>query len=132
MPAFSKADQAAISKLWARVGEAVGAKDGTAIAALYSDDADLIGIDGTVLTGRKEIGDYYNVELHRKYANVTMTDVMFEPPRRITKDVAILNGTWMVHGMRAEAIHVRSTMIVRRDRAGWRYVATRYMAALPL
>ena len=130
MPALSADDQAAISNLWERVGEAVATKDGAAIAALYAEDADLIGIDGTVLIGKKEIGDYYDVELRRKYKNVKMTDVMFEPPRSINNDVAILNGTWMVHGMKPEAVRVRSTMIVRRDPAGWRYVATRYMAAL--
>ena len=131
MPALSAADRKAINTLWERMGEALGNKDGTAIASLYADDADLIGIDGTEIKGRKEIGDYYNVELHRKYANVHMTDVKFEQPRRITKDVAIISGTWMVHGMKPEPVLVHSTMIVRRERRGWRYVTTRYMAALP-
>ena len=132
MPALSADDQAAISKLWQRMGDAVGNKDGAAIGDLYADDCDLIGIDGTVLTGRKAIAEYYDVELHRKYAKVRMTDVMFEPPRRIAADVAMLNGTWMVHGLKSDPVHVQSTMIVRRDAKGWRYVATRYMAALKL
>src|SRR6185436_9615645 len=123
MPALSAADRKAINMLWERMGEALGDKNGGAIAALYADDADLIGLDGTVLNGRKAIGDYYNVELTRKYANVTMTDVLFEQPRRITKDVAIISGSWMVHGLKPESVRVRSTMIVRRDRSGWRYVA---------
>jgi len=132
MSALSAADHAAITKLWERVGQAVGRKDGSAIGALYAEDADLIGIDGTVLHGRAAISDYYNIELHRKYANVQMTDVSFDPPRRLSGDVAILNGTWMVHGMRPEPVRVRSTMIVRRDDDGWHYVATRYMAALKI
>ena len=132
MPALSADDQAAIAKLWERMGDAVGNKDGAAIGDLYAADCDLIGIDGTVLAGRQAIVEYYNVELHRKYAKVKMTDVMFELPRRISADVAMLNGTWMVHGLKPEPVHVRSTMIVRRDSDGWRYVATRYMAALKL
>jgi uncharacterized protein (TIGR02246 family) len=132
MSALSAHDQAEISTLWQRMGDAVGTKDGAAIGALYSDDADLIGIDGTVLTGRKAIADYYEVELHKKYANVKMTDVSFEPPRPIATGVAMINGTWMMHGLKAEPIHVRSTMIVRRGPEGWRYVATRYMAAVKL
>ena len=131
MSALSAGDQAAIATLWERLGDAVGNKDGKAIGALYAEDADLIGIDGTVLHGRRQIADYYDVELHRKYANVEMTEVKFDPPRSISKDVAILNGTWIVHGVRPEPFRVRSTMIIRRDPDGWRYVATRYLAALP-
>ena len=131
MPALSADDQAAIASLWERMGEAVATKDGEAIGALYAEDADLVGTDGTVLHGRQQIADYYDVELHRKYANIEMTDVKFDLPRSISNDVAILNGTWIVHGLRPEAFRVRSTMIIRRDPEGWRYVATRYMAAMP-
>lgn len=132
MPSFSAADQAAISRLWEQMGEALGRKDGSAIAALYAEDADLVGIDGTVLHGRAAIGDYYNIELHRKYANMQMTDVSFDLPRRISDDVAVLNGTWLLLGVRPEPVRVRTTMLMRRDHQGWRYVATRYMAALKL
>ena len=47
------------------------------------------------------------------------------------ENVAIINGTWMVHGLKPEPVRVRSTMILRRDPEGWRYVAARFMAALP-
>ena len=131
MPALSAEDQAAINTLWERYGEAIGNKDGVAAAALYSEDSDIIGIDGTVLHGRQEIADYYNVQLSGKYANLRMSDVSFDLPRAINKDVAIINGSWMVHGLKPESVRVRSTMILRRDPDGWHYVATRYLAALP-
>ena len=131
MPALSADDQAAINNLWERYGEAMGNKDGAAAAALYSEDCDGIGIDGTVLHGREEIAEYYNVQLSGKYANLKMTDVAFDLPRSISKDVAIINGAWIVHGLKPEAVRVRSTLILRRDPVGWRYVAARFMAALP-
>lgn len=132
MAALSVDDQAAINSLWERYGEAMGNKDGAAAAALYSEDCDGIGIDGTVLHGREEIAEYYNAQLSgRKYANLKMTDVAFDLPRCISNDVAIINGAWIVHGLKPEAVRVRSTMILRRDPEGWRYVAARFMAALP-
>jgi hypothetical protein len=57
--------------------------------------------------------------------------VEFDPPRAITRDVALINGMWTVHNLGPEPVPVRSTLIVRRDADGWRYVAARFMAALP-
>ena len=131
MPALSADDQAAINTLWERYGEAIGNKDGEAAAALYTEDCDGIGIDGSVHRGRTEIADYYKVHLAGKYANVKMSDVAFDLPRSISTDVAIINGSWILHGLKPDAIRVRSTMIIRRDPEGWRYVAVRVMAALP-
>lgn len=131
MPALSAEDQAAINTLWERYGEAIGNKDGDAAAALYSEDCDIIGIDGAMLHGRQEVAEYYNVQLSGKYASLKMSDVSFDLPQRISQDVVIINGSWMVHGLKPEPVRVRSTMILRRDPDGWRYVATRYLAALP-
>jgi len=131
MPSLGADDQAAINHLWERYGEAMGNRDFAAAAALYSEDCDGIGIDGTLLHGRKEIAVYYHLQFSGKYANLQMTDIAFDLPRSISKDVAIINGSWMVHGLKPEAIRVRSTMILRKDPEGWRYVAARFMAALP-
>ena len=131
MPALSADDQAQINTLWERYGEAMGNRDFAAAAALYSEDCDGIAIDGTLLRGRKEIEDYYHVQFSGKYANLQMSEVTFDLPRSITTDVAIINGSWMVHGLKRDPVRVRSTMILRKDPEGWRYVAARFMAALP-
>jgi len=132
MPALSADDQAAINNLWERYGEAIMSnKDGASAAALYSEDCEVIGIDGTLLRGRQEIAEYYKIQLSGKYANLKMSEVSFDLPRAISDDVAIINGSWMVHGLKPAAVRVRSTMILRRDPEGWRYVAARFMAALP-
>ena len=118
MTSLSPDDQAAIGVLWERYGEAMGRKDGAAAAALYSDDCDGIALDGTVLRGRAEIQAYYDEQLSGAYANASITEVEFDPPRPISKDVALINGTWIVHNIRPQPIRVRSTLILRRDPDG--------------
>jgi uncharacterized protein (TIGR02246 family) len=131
MASFSPEDLAEIGVLWDRYGDAMGRKDGAAAAALYADDCDGIALDGTLLRGRAEIKAYYDEQLLGKYAKLAITEVVFEPPRAVTSDVALINGTWVVHNIRPQPVRVRSTLIVRRDPQGWRYVAARFMAALP-
>ena len=131
VPKLSAKDFKAITTLWERYGEAMGNKDGDAAAALYSDDSNCIGIDGTLMKGRQAIAEYYKSQLSSAYANLRLTDVAFDIPQAITKDVAMVNGAWMVHGLKPEAVKVRSTLILRHDRKGWCYVAARFMAALP-
>lgn len=131
MAALSPEDLTEIGVLWERYGEAMGRKDGAAAAALYADDCDGIALDGTVLQGRAEIQAYYDEQLTGKYANVSITEVLFDQPRAVTRDVALINGTWVVHNIGPQPVRVRSTLVVRRDPHGWRYVAARFMAALP-
>ena len=131
MATLSPDDLAAIGALWEQYGDAIGRKDAAAAAALFADDCDGIALDGTVLTGRAEIREYYAPNLAGKYASLQITGVEFDAPRAVTADVALLNGTWLVHNIQREPVRVRSTLIMRRDPGGWRYVAARFMAALP-
>ena len=131
MDTLTPHDLAAIGALWEKYGDAIGRKDAAAAAALYAEDCDGITLDGTVLTGRSEIRAYYDDNLSGKYANAQITDVEFDAPRAISGDVAMINGTWIVHHIRPQPVRVRSTLVVRRDPDGWRYVAARFMAALP-
>lgn len=130
MATLSPQDLAEIGALWESYGDAIGQKDAAAIASLFADDCDGIALDGTVLKGRAEIREYYHHNLSGKYAGVQISGVEFEPPRAITSDVALINGMWTVHNIGPKPVEVRSTLIVRRDTDGWRYVAVRFMAAL--
>lgn len=131
MVTLSPEDLAAIGALWEKYGDAIGRKDATAAAALFADDCDGVALDGTVLKGRNQIRDYYEQNWSGKYANLAISDAHFEPPWPITSDVVLINGRWLVHNISDDPIPVRSTLIVRRDADGWRYVAARFMAALP-
>lgn len=131
MVSLSPEDLTAIGVLWEKYGDAIGRKDGAAAAALFADDCDGIALDGSVLKGRAEIRAYYDENLSGRYANLRITDVEFDAPRAISGDVVMINGTWIVHDIRPAPVRVRSTLVVRRDPEGWRYVAARFMAALP-
>jgi uncharacterized protein (TIGR02246 family) len=131
MVTLSPEDLAAIGALWEKYGDAIGRKDAAAAAALFADDCDGIALDGTVLKGRAEIREYYAHHLSGKYADLQITGVEFDAPRAISADVALMNGTWLVHNIQREPVRVRSTLVMRRDPEGWRYVAARFMAALP-
>jgi len=131
MVTLSPEDLAAIGALWETYGDAIGRKDAAAAAALFADDCDGVALDGTVLKGRAEIREYYAHNLSDKYANLQITGVEFDAPRAISADVAMMNGTWLVHNIQREPVRVHSTLVMRRDPGGWRYVAARFMAALP-
>ena len=130
MVTLSPEDLAAIGALWEKYGDAIGRKDAAAAAALFADDCDAIGLDGTVLKGRAEIREYYAHNLSGKYADLQITGVEFDAPRAVTADVAMMNGTWIVHNLQRDPVRVRSTLVMRRDHDGWRYIAARFMAAL--
>jgi uncharacterized protein (TIGR02246 family) len=131
MATLTPQDLAEIGALWQKYGDAIGRKDAAAVAVLFADDCDGIALDGTLLKGRSEIREYYDHNLSGRYAGLQITGVEFDPPRAITRDVALINGMWTVHNLGPEPVPVRSTLIVRRDADGWRYVAARFMAALP-
>lgn len=120
-------DQAAIRALWAEYGAAVGRRDPAGAAALFTSDGDGLAIDGELLSGPKAIEEYYARKLPDQYANLSITDVDLSEARPIGSDLALVNGSWRVHGLNPEPFPVRSTFIVRREKDGWRYVAVRLM-----
>ena len=130
MASLTPGDLAAIGALWEKYGDAIGRKDAAAAAALFADDCDGIALDGTLLKGRAEIREYYEHNLSGKYADLQITGVEFDPPRPISGDVALINGSWIIHNIGPAPVRVRSTLVMRRDPDGWRYVAARFMAAL--
>ncbi len=127
MTILTAEDQAAIGALWIEYGGAVGRRDAAAAAALFSSDGDALAIDGELLRGPKEVEEYYTRKLPGQYANLSITDVSLGEARSIGTDLALVNGTWRVHGLNPEPFPVRSTFIIRRERDGWRYVAVRLM-----
>lgn len=64
-----------------------------------------------------------SVALPGQYANVSITDVELADARAIGADLALVSGSWRVHGLNQDPFTVRSTFIVRRENDRWRYVA---------
>lgn len=132
MAELSQQNATAITQLWSDYGAAFARGDASAIAALFARDGDLTAVDGTRADGPEAIAAYYRDELLRKHEGVTLHSIELDPPRDVSTDVALMNATWLVHGVRPEPFRVRTTFVVRREPNGWRYVAARFAAALRL
>ena len=126
---LSKQDQEQIETLFRSYGEAWGKRDAKACAALYTSDGDVVAIDGSVLRSPSALERYYEEQLSGPYKDYTVSDFQFEAIRTLSPDIALQNGSWLVHGIKGKdaGVLVRATFISRREPAGWRYVAVRLM-----
>jgi uncharacterized protein (TIGR02246 family) len=131
MSDLSDADAAAIERLWTEYGRAVGAGDTGAIAGLFTSDGDMIAIDGTHARGPDGIASYYDGTLAGALKGASIQDVELARPRPLGRDAALMNATWMVHGLAPKPFRVRTTFLVVREATGWRYAAVRFAAAQP-
>jgi uncharacterized protein (TIGR02246 family) len=129
MSDLSPSDQTAIAALWTEYGSALGAGDVESVAALYTPDGDMIAVDGTHAIGREAIAAYYREQLAGRFRGASLQDVEFVPPRRLGADAALMNASWMVHGLEPAPFRVRTTFVVRRAASGWRFAAVRFAAA---
>jgi uncharacterized protein (TIGR02246 family) len=116
--------------LWTEYGAAFGSGDARAIAALYVADGDMIAVDGELASGPAAIEAYYRRQLSGAYQGVSLQQISLDAPRCISDGIALMNASWFVHGAAPVPFRVRSTFVVRREAAGWRYVAARFAAAL--
>jgi len=132
MPTLSMEDRAEIQQLWAEYGMAFGRADAAAIAALYVPDGDMVAVDGEMASGPEAIEAYYRRQLSGAYQAVSLADITLDAPRHISDGVALMNATWFVHGATPTPFRVRSTFVLRRETAGWRYAAARFAAGLQM
>lgn len=136
MPELSAEDQGAILNLFERYGDAWGRRDAPGCAALYAADGDLIAADGEVCAGPNAVEAYYDRQLSGPHKNLTVSDMEVGGVRWLGADTAVMNGSWLVHGLPAPesrsrpAVRIRWTFVLRRDAGEWRYVVARFMAPL--
>lgn len=130
MTQLSEQDAAAIAQLWADYDDAFARGDAAGIAALYAEDGDMIGVDGSHVVGPAAITAAYEGAFTAKYVDVSLRDMELGAPRAVAPGVALVNSTWTVHGLGAEPFRVHSTFLVRKDEQRWRYVAARFAPAL--
>jgi uncharacterized protein (TIGR02246 family) len=136
MPELTAEDQGAILNLFQQYGDAWGRTDARGCAALFAPDGDLIAADGEICTGPDAVEAYYDRQLSGPYKDLTVSDVEVGGIRPLGTDTAVMNGSWLVHGLPGPAgrtrppVRIRWTLVLRRDADGWRYVVARFMAAL--
>ena len=129
MAQLSREDQAAIRELWKKYRGAFDRKDAKAAAGVYASDGDLVANDGKVVAGSAAIEKLY-AQLFAKYPKAALRDVKLAPARGVSGTVAIVNGNWNVVGVGPGPAPVVGTLIVRRERGVWKYVAVRFMTPI--
>ena len=138
MPELSQEDQSAVLKLFQQFGDAWGRRDAQGCAAVFAEDGDLIAADGDVSTGPGAIQAYYDRQLSGAYKDLTVSEMAMSAVRLLGRDTAVLNGSWLLHGLPGLAaqsrppVRIRWTLVFRQDSGAWRCVIARFMAPLEM
>ncbi|MCI0389771.1 MAG: SgcJ/EcaC family oxidoreductase [Acidobacteria bacterium] len=106
--------------------------DITAIEDFWDEDADYVGVDGRIITGRTHIQAFFG-ELVMASAGRLNQSSSIDRIRFLTPEIAIVDGSWTITGARDNAgkeippIKGRGVEIVQKKEGQWRFVATRQM-----
>ena len=120
-------DEAAVRGVYQRFMDAWNQGSGAALAAVFTQDGDLIGFDGTRLMGRQEIGPFHQRLLDKWLKGSRLvggvTDVRF-----LSSDVAVMHavgGTVMrgKHAPAPERDSIQTLVATRQEGGDWRLVA---------
>jgi uncharacterized protein (TIGR02246 family) len=122
-------DAGAVERLWMEYGAAVAGRDPAAIANLFTPDGDMVAVDGTHVAGADDIAAYYRRQFAGAFQQASIQDVELAPPCPLGADSALMNATWMVHGLEAAPFRVRTTLVATREETRWRLAAVRFAAA---
>jgi uncharacterized protein (TIGR02246 family) len=120
-------DEAAVRDVYQQFMEAWNQGSGAALAEVFTRDGDLVGFDGTQLTGRREIAEFHQRLFDRWLKGSRLvgkvTDVRFLGP-----DVALMHavGGTVLRGRRSPAPErdsIQTLVATRDDDGGWRLAA---------
>ena len=106
--------------------------DITAFEDFWDENADYIGVDGTMLHGRSQIQEFFR-KLMPSNAPPFQQDATIEQIRFITPELAISDGSWTITGARDAAgkelppIKGRGLEVVQKKNGRWWFVSTREM-----
>jgi uncharacterized protein (TIGR02246 family) len=125
----------AVRELYQRLMDGWNRGDGTAFAAVFTDDGDLVAFDGTHLRGREQIAAVRQ-RLFNKYLKGTRLVGQVEQVRFLDHDMAVLHavGNTVMRGKSAPArqrASIQTLVAVRRD-DGWRVAAFQNTRVRPM
>jgi uncharacterized protein (TIGR02246 family) len=104
--------------------------DVSALDDFWDENADCVGVDGTLIKGRAPMQAFF-----RKIAKSSSAQQVpsIEQIRFITPELATVDGTWTVTGARGadgkelSPIKGRGFEVVQKRNGKWRFIATREM-----
>jgi uncharacterized protein (TIGR02246 family) len=106
--------------------------DATVIEDFWDENADYVGVDGKVITGRANIHAFFS-DILRLSPGGMQQQVITLDIRFLTPELAIVDGSWIISGARDEAgndfppLNGRGVEIAQKKDGQWRFVATREM-----
>jgi len=106
--------------------------DASVIRELWDEDADYVGVEGTLITGRAAIEELIGRMLKASAGKVNQ-NATIERVRFLAPDIALVDGTWTITGAVDSAgkklapIKGRGLELVKKKKGRWRFVATREM-----
>src|ERR671911_1780695 len=120
------ADEVAVRDLYRELMDGWNRGSGEAFAAVFTEDGDLIGFDGTHLKGRAEIATFHQ-ELFDKWLKGTRLVGRVKDVRFLSSDVALMHafGSTVMRGKTEPAPErdsIQTLVAVRRD-GQWRLAA---------
>lgn len=119
-----------IAAFYARLTESWAANDGTAFAALYTEDGSLINPFGERADGRAALGAMYDAYFDGMLKGTT-TSVEVTDVRKVGADHVLVDADQSVHAGNGDvvlAVHVVNLM--RQEAGEWRLVDSRPYAYL--
>ena len=122
-------DETAIRTMVDQAVKRLNKGDVTAVEEFWDEGADYVGVGGTLIKGRTQIQ-----ALFREVAGKTgQQTAAIEQIRFITKEIATVDGTWIVTGARDATgqelppIKGRGFEVVQKKNGRWRFILTREM-----
>jgi uncharacterized protein (TIGR02246 family) len=120
------ADEAALRALYQQLMDGWNQGSGDAFAAVFTEDGDLVGFDGTHLKGRQEIAPFHQ-QLFDKWLKGSRLVGQVKDVRFLSPDVALMHavGRTVMRG-KSEPVPERDsiqTLVAIRQDGGWRLAA---------
>lgn len=126
-PTFQAADEAAVRRLFQQLIACWNRGDGSAYAALFTEDSDYVAFDGTHFRGRQVNADNHQRLFDTFLKGSTLEGQEINRLRFLTPDVALMHttGTVKLRWQSRPAPGRRSiqTLVAVREGDGWRFAA---------
>ena len=122
----SPADEAAVRGLYQQLMDAWNRGSGDALAAVFTENGDLVAFDGTHFQGREEIAPFHQ-QLFDKWMKGTRLVGQVKDVRFLSNDVALMNavGSTLMSGETEPSPERNSiqTLVATRQGGEWRLAA---------
>ena len=126
---MSNSDEEVIRAMANQAVDRLNKKDPTVFTDFWVEDADYVGVNGTLTKGRANIQALFDVAR----SSVGQQKASIDQIRFITPELATVDGSWTVtgardtHGKELPPLQGRGFELVQKKHGRWRFIETREM-----